>query len=299
MRKALFDLISSSIVFKYELPNHTLGIDRSLFSTDNDKCFSSLSDDSLAEIIYNSIIDYSFNEFDINGKDYQSLHTVALKTKLRYNENATQPSKISYGFYGEVILFSLLFVKFRAKPLISRGYFYNPLESSETKGYDSYHLVQNNGTTELWFGEVKFRNTHSSSIRSALENVSKAISDNYLSNNFLALINVRNSFNISGTKIDDILNSWEKNPQIQIINEIRRYDMKLIYPIVILYNKSTRGYDKSILNAINYIKDNYPPKTFNLSIPYTIYFVWLPVDEVRNIKTTVIRWIESKKRLML
>jgi hypothetical protein len=65
MRKELLDLISSSIVFKYDLPNHICGIDKSIFSTENDKCFWSVSNESLAEIIYNSIVEYSFNEFDI------------------------------------------------------------------------------------------------------------------------------------------------------------------------------------------------------------------------------------------
>lgn len=75
--------------------------------------------------------------------------------------------------------------KLNAKPVISRGYFYNPLESAETKGYDSYHLIEQNGVSELWFGEVKFRNTHSSGVNSALDSIEKAISDEYLSSNFL------------------------------------------------------------------------------------------------------------------
>lgn len=70
MREELYDLIENSIVYRYDLPNHHLGIDRSIFSNVNDKCFTSVSNDSLAEIIYNSIVEYSFNEFDIVGKDY-------------------------------------------------------------------------------------------------------------------------------------------------------------------------------------------------------------------------------------
>lgn len=298
MRKELSDLISNSIVYKYDLPNHKIDIDRSIFSTENDKCFLSESNDTLAEIIYNSIIEYSFNEFEIEGKDYEDLHTVALLTKLKYNEYATEKSKISYGFYGETILFCMLYAKLNAKPVISRGYFYNPLESSETKGYDSYHLIESNGITELWFGEVKFRNTHTSGINSALESIEKAISDAYLSKNFLAITNHKNNFNISGTKIETIIKQWEENPSIEIIKEIEKHDIKLIYPILILYNQDNQGYDKSIEKAIEYIKDNHSTKTFNLSIPFSIYFIWLPVDKVRDIKTMVIKWIESKKQLI-
>ena len=298
MRKELFDLITNTIVFKYDLPNNGLGIDKSIFSTENDKCYLSASNDSLSEIIYNSIIEYSFNEFDIEGKDYKNLHAIALKTKLKYNENATERSKISYGFHGETILFCILYGILNAKPVISRGFFYNPLESSETKGYDSYHLIENNGVTELWFGEVKFRATYNSGIKDALDNIQKAISDDYLSNNFLAITNFKNSFNITSTKVETIINQWEEAPHIDIIEEIKKHDLKLIYPIVILYDMNTQGYDKSIEKAVDHIKQNYSTKSFNLSIPYSIYFIWLPVDKARDIKTTVIEWIESKKQLI-
>jgi hypothetical protein len=298
MRQELLDLISSSIVYKYDLPNHSIGVDKSIFSTENDKCFMCISNESLSEIIYNSIVEYSFNEFDLKEADYEKLHVIALKTKLKYNESATEKSKISYGFHGETILFCMLYAKLYAKPVISRGYFYNPLESSETKGYDSYHLIENNGVTELWFGEVKFRETHRSGIESALNNLDKAISDTYLSTNVLAITNFKNSFNISGTKIETIIKQWEDNPSINIIEYIKKHDLKLIYPIMILYDKDKQGFDKSIEKVIKHIQDNYSTKTFALSIPFSIYFIWLPVDKVRDIKTTVIEWIESKKQLL-
>lgn len=298
MRDELLNLISSSIVYKYDLPNHELGIDKSIFSTENDKCFSSVSNNNLAEIIYNSIVDYSFNEFDLQEKDMMSLHSIALQTKIKYNEYATERSKISYGFHGETILFCMLYAKLNAKPVISRGYFYNPLESSETKGYDSYHLIENNGVTELWFGEVKFRNTFSSGINSALDSIDKAISDAYLSKNFLAITNHKNNFNIAGTKVEMIIKQWENNPSVDIIEEIKKHDIKLVYPIIILYNEHQEGYNHSIEIAIKHIKEKHSARTFTLSIPYSIYFILLPVDKVRDVKTTVIKWIESKKPLI-
>jgi len=298
MREELLNLISSSIVYKYDLPNHELGIDKSIFSTENDKCFSSVSNETLATIIYNSIVEYSFNEFDLKDKDIGNMHSIALQTKLKYNEYATEKSKISYGFHGETILYCMLYAKLNAKPVISRGYFYNPLEASETKGYDAYHLIENEGVTELWFGEVKFRNTYTSGIDSALENIEKAISDAYLSKNFLAITNHKNNFNISGTKVESIIAQWEENPTIDIIEEVKKHDIKLVYPIVILYNKHKQGYDHSIKIAIQHIIDKHSAKSFNLSIPFSIYFIWLPVEKVRDIKTTVIEWIESKKHLI-
>lgn len=298
MRQSLIDLISNTIVYKYDLPNLGLGIEKSLFSTENDKCFSSASNDDLAEIIYNSIIDYSFNEFDIDKKSYDNLHAIALKTKLKYNATATETVKISYGFHGETILFCMLYVQLGVRPVISRGYFYNPLEASETKGYDSYHITENNGVVELWFGEVKFRENHISCIKSALENKEKALSDTYLSSNFLSISNHKNNFNIQGSKVETIIKNWEENPQIEIIEEIKKHTIRLIYPIIILYDEDRAGYDESIKKAIDYIKERYNSKTFSLSIPYSIYFIWIPVQKVRDIKTKVIEWIELKKPLL-
>ncbi len=295
MRNELLDLISKSIVYKYDLPNPQLKIDKSIFSTENDKCFLSVSNDTLATIIYNSIVDYSFNEFDLEDKDMMNMHTIALLTKMKYNEYAKEKYKISYGFHGETILYCMLYAKFNAKAVISRGYFYNPLESSETKGYDSYHLIENKGITELWFGEVKFRNTFKSGVDSALDNIDKAISDKYLSKNLLAITNFKNSFNITGTKVETIINEWEKNPMVNIMEYVKKYNIKLIYPIIILYDKHKRGYDYSIDSVIKHINEKYTATQFELSIPYSIYFILLPVDKVRDIKTTVIKWIESRK----
>lgn len=298
MREKLLTLISDSILYKYDLPNIDLKIERSMFSTENDKCYSSVSNENISMIIYNSIVEYSFNEFDLQDKDIGNMHSIALQTKLKYNEYAKEQSKISYGFHGETILYCMLYAKLNAKPVISRGYFYNPLESSETKGYDSYHLIENNGVTELWFGEVKFRETHGAGIDSALESIEKAISDNYLSKNFLAITNHKNNFNISGTKVESIIAQWENNPSINIIEEVKKHNIKLIYPILILYNENQNGYDKSIESAIQHIKKKDLVKTYSLSIPFSIYFIWLPVEKVKEIKTTVIEWIESKKPLI-
>lgn len=297
MREELLSLINNTIVFKYDLPNSTLDIDRSIFSSENDRCFSSSDDSSLVDVIYNSIIEYSFNEFEMSNKDLNNLHTIALKTKLKYNENMDETAKIKYGFHGEVLLFCILYAKMNARPVISRGYFYNPLEGSETKGYDSYHLIERDGNTELWFGEVKFRTSHKSGIDSAIDGLEKAISDDYLSKNMFALINHKTNFNITGTKIEEIINNWEENPYIDMIEEIKKHDIKLVYPIIIIYDEKD-NYDNSILEAINHIKEKHTLRSFLISIPYSIYFIWLPVKKVRDIKVKVIEWIELKKPLI-
>ncbi len=299
MRQSLIDLIEKTIVYRYDLPNIGAGILKTIFSTDNDKCYSAIDKNDLSEIIYNSIIDYSFNEFDITGKDYQALLTIALKNKLKYNPDADETAKVKYGFFGEVILYSMLMVMFKAKPLIARGYFYNPLENAETKGYDSYQLIDNKGTTELWFGEVKFHINHKQGIKSVLDNIDKALSDLYFEKNVIAIHNHKNNLNISGSTIETILEDWETNPSIRIIDEVKKHKMRLVYPILLLYEDDTTGYDDNIKKVPEHILAEYAAKTFSLSIDYSVFFVLLPVEKVKEIKLSVIEWIESKKLPML
>jgi hypothetical protein len=133
MRKSLLELIEKTILYKYDLPY--LSIEKTIISTTNDKCYSVLDNLTFTEIIYNSIIDYSFNEFDVENKDFQNLHTIALMNKLKYNPNADDTVKLKYGFFGEVILYCILVSMYKAKPLIARGYFYNPLENAESRSF--------------------------------------------------------------------------------------------------------------------------------------------------------------------
>jgi len=300
MRKPLLNLINSTIIFEYNLPNLSKGIDKTIYSIDDDNCFSCRDINSFIEIIYNSIIEYSFNEFDLNNNDFENLLTIALKTKIKYNEKLKTSHKIKYGFLGEVVLYSLLNVIFKSKPLIARGYFYNPLESSETKGYDSYHLIEGITQPELWFGEVKFHTNYKKGINSVFENINKALSDNYLEQNVYAINNHLNNLNIKNTKIEQVLNDWNSNPNLKIIDEIKQHNMKLVYPIMILYEENKLGYDESIKIIPEYVKEKFENliESFDLSIDYSIFFILMPLKNVKHIKETVIEWIDSKKPLL-
>lgn len=298
MRKNLIDLIEKTIIYKYDLPNNKIGALKTVFSTENDKCYTTQNKNDLEEIIYNAIIEYSFNEFDLGDEDYTALHIGALKNKLKYNPTATEETKIKYGFFGEILLYVILFVMFKAKPLIARGYFYNPLENSETKGYDSYHLLENNGETELWFGEAKFHISHTGAIDSVLKNIEKALSDSYLEKNILQIQNHKNNLNISGSKIESILKEWERNPQINISTELKKHNIKLVYPVLLVYEEDDKGYDDNIKKVPDYINKKYANKKFSLSVDHRIFFILIPMSSVKEIKTNIIQWIDSKKQLI-
>lgn len=298
MRQSLLDLIEKTIVYQYDLPNSTTGVKKTIVSVDNDKCFKSIDKNDFTEIIYNSILEYSFNEFEIENKDYNKLHYIALQNRLKFNPDLDLDQKIKYGFLGEVILFSVLYILFKAQPLIARGYFYNPLENSETKGYDSYHLIENNNQTELWFGEVKFHKNYKTGIKSIFKNIDKAISDDYLKTNVFAISNQINNLHYKGSKIETVIKDWEENPYLSIIDEMKQHNMKLVYPVMLLYEEDDLGFDESIKKIPKYIEEEFTANPFGITVDYSIFFILLPMKDVKTIKEEVIKWIELKKPLM-
>ncbi len=299
MRQSLIDLIDKTIIYQYSLDCAIRKIDKTILTTIKDDCYKSIDDNSLIDIIYNSIIEYSFDEFDLANKKYDNLMSVALVSKLKYNEFASEKSKISYGFFGEVLLYSILMTKYKTNTLISRGYFYNPLEKSETKGYDSYHLIENSDNVELWFGEVKFRASFKDGVKSAIDGLQKAISDEYLKTNILAMVNHKDNNKLKDSKIKEIIDKWMADPLIvSIIDEVINYNMKLIYPILIVYDDKELNYDTKITNAIQHINTTFSPMTYKMSVDFEIFFMFLPLHETTNLKKEVIKCITSKKPLL-
>ena len=298
LRPELQQLVQKTILLKFTLPNTPEKINRSVHSTENDQCLTVSCSDDLAKVIYNSIIDYSLGEFELKQRAYQKSLAIAIQTRLKYNPLAKTEDKIKYGFLGEVVLYSVLTCVLNAKPAIARGYFYNPLENSETKGYDSYHLLESNGNVELWFGEVKFYIDGKAAINSVMTNLSKALSDNYLEQNILAISNQKQNANIAGSKIIDIIEAWEDCPEIRIIEEIKSRGLKFVYPIMILYQSSKPSYEGKISEIIDHIAVTHPTIAKSLSVNFEIFLILLPVDEVVKTKKKVIQWIESKEPLL-
>ena len=294
MRKSLKELIEKTIIFEYKLPNSLKFIDKTIYSTENDQCYSSSDNEQLADIIYNSIIEYAFNEYELENADYQNAHSEALLTRIKFSPNKGAAVQLKHGFFGEVLLYCVLCTMHKAMPLISRGYFYNPLENSETKGFDSYHIIEDEDKLELWCGEVKFHAKHSGGIDDALNKIDNALSDDYLNKNLLALPNNVDNFN-KKSKIDTIITQWKQNPNITILEEAKKHNQKLVYPILLLFNEGSSGYDESIKSVIKHIKDNHSTKTFSLSVELSIFFILIPVNNTKEIKTKVLEWIKANK----
>lgn len=297
MREALKKLVNETIILEYKLPCSTNNISKSKYTSENDDCYFVTNNEDIVPIIYNSIIEYSFKELNISDQDFSKLISKALLTKLRYDEKHTDDFKLKYGFYGEVLLYSFLSVFYKSNAFISRGYFYQPLEKSETKGYDAYHLIEDRDNIELWFGEVKFRADYKSGISSALGNIQKAISDDYLNSNLLAISGQLDSANATDSKLYKIIDSWDSST-IKLIEEIKKYNIKLIYPILIIFDDKKQGYNELINDVIDNINANDASNVFKISIDYSIFFILVPVSNAVNIKREVLEWIKLKKPLI-
>lgn len=153
-------------------------------------------------------------------------------------------------------------------------------------------------TCNFGFGEVKFHARYKAGIDSVLKNISKAISDDYLERNVFAISNQVHNLNCSGSKIETIINKWQKNPKLKIVEELQQHKMKLVYPIMLLFDEDKTGYDSSIKKIPEYIEKEHKSLKFNIGIDYSIFFILIPLQSVKNIKKDVIKWIESKKPLL-
>jgi hypothetical protein len=303
MKQNLTDLVQRTIIFQCNLPCDDRKLKQTHLSDKDDNCFEIKDLAGLSKIIYNNIINYAYDTFEMLHDDDVLLRR-ALYSRIRYNHQANEEAKLGYGFYGEVLLHALLQVIYKVPPLISKGHFFI-VGNGESKGYDSYHLIQAGEQIHLWFGEAKFREQSASCIKTALDNLNtKVLTDKYFTeNNFIPIFDEMHKSAIydpvlESSRLMEIKNKWIEKGEIKI-EDFQAANIGIVYPIMIAFNESRKGYDKSISNCLDYIQKNYNKLTFNkLSLNRTIFFIFIPMKDVKAVKTTVIQWIESKEQLM-
>jgi len=301
MREALKVAVENAIFLECKLPHQESGIDKSCLSDPNDICYNNTNPQEISKIIYNGIVEFAVNEFEINYDDLAREQRRAIISRIRYNPGADDSAKLKYGFYGEVLLDLILRTFMNTSVLAARGYFYSPIENSEPKGFDAFHLMERDGEIDLWFGEAKFYQNYKNAITSVLEKLSISLSDDYLDRNLLAIINQREHITTTTQRINELLNAWEENPNINLAEEMRQRNIKLVYPIFIAYEKNkTDVYHDSVKKCIDHIAEEC--RRLHISVPasfdYRLFFIFLPLSEVKQIKERVITWIDSQEPLI-
>lgn len=299
MRQSLRDLMQNAIALQYTLPYDKGGvhIPRTVISNKSDDCLMQVgTNDDISKIIYNGIAEYAFNDNEIDLTKLEALQLRALQSKLKYNPNAQIAQQLGYGFHGEVMLHLLLEHFYHTNKAIARGYLYSALENAETKGYDSYLMAEDNDVVYMYFGEAKFYiSGYKDSVKKIFENIDNALSDDYLHRNFLAMENQYDHIN-QDSRIKQIIDAWRDNPLINMAVEANNYNMHLVYPMLVIFDNKANSYDELILEVLDYIKNNVINPT--LTIPYTLFFIFLSVGDSRAIKTQVLQWISQRQPLM-
>lgn len=301
MRKTLEHVIRNAILLEYELPNQERGLEKSCISSKNDICLNNSNSQEISKIIYNGIVEFAINEFRIDYSQLQKEQVRAIRSRIRYDENDPADVKLKYGFFGEVLLDLILRVFLGTRVLIARGYFYSPIENSEVKGFDAFHLMERDGKAELWFGEAKFYESPRKAITSVLEKIATSLSDEFLGRNLLAIINEAKNISNSNDQFSSLIKAWHDNPNIALPQEIANRGMRLVYPVFIAYQKNkTDQYHQSIKRCIEHIASECLRLKINIpaSFDYRLFFIFLPIADVKQIKETVLKWIDSQEPLI-
>lgn len=302
MKDSLTQLIDRTLILEYKLSHPTFGIDKTCITHNdlNDDCYKHVNSEDFNRIIYESILYYSYDEFQLLGGDHQKMFLKAFNSKFRYNYTATDLAKRRLGIYGEALLYAILHRFYNTNTLVSRGYFYDIQKKSEVTGYDCFHLIQKNDEIELWFGETKFYEDGKAAIDSVFKSIEKAISDDYLVNtNFTTILQKKGNIVDKNSKLYKILDQWDKSIIESLEQELMKHNIKLVYPILVTFDKTNDDYNETIRTAIKHINDNYSHVRFNnISIEYSIFFILMPIDDVKESKETIIAWIDKKEPLM-
>lgn len=301
MREKLEEAIKEAVVFECQLPHEESNTEKSCLTARNDDCYNNSDKDKIAKIIYNGIVEYATNEYKIDYENLFKEQRKAILTRIRYDKAAAESTKLKYGFYGEVLFDLILRIFYKTFVLVSRGYFYLPLNGNEVAGFDSFHLIKTEQNIELWFGEAKFHKDYKEAIAQVIEKLCISLSDDYLDKNLKAIIVQNENWSTDDSKLRAILDAWNKNPDIKLSEEIKKFNFSLVYPVFIAYEKKEKdGYYESIKKCVSYIEEECKKKGIEIpaTFKYRIFFIFLPLSDVKSIKESVIKWIETNEPLI-
>lgn len=301
MREKLEEAIKEAIVFECQLPHEESSTKKSCLTARNDDCYNNSDKNKIAKIIYNGIVEYATNEYKIDYENLLKEQRKAILTRIRYNKTATESTKLKYGFYGEVLFDLILRIFYKTFVLVSRGYFYSPLDEKEVPGFDCFHLIKAEQNIELWFGEAKFHKDYKKAIGQVIEKLRISLSDDYLDKNLKAIIVQNENWTTDDSKLRAILDAWKENPDIKLSEEVKKFNFSLVYPVFIAYEKKDKDdYYESIKNCISYIEEECKKNGIEMpaTFKYRIFFIFLPLSKVKSIKESVIKWIEMNEPLI-
>lgn len=294
MRDSLKKLFDKVITLKYRLPCDTYS--KTEVSTGDDYAFKADCDKSVSDLIYNSIVDLAFDDYYIDINSLNDCQQKALDNKIRFNVK----DQLALGFYGEALLNVFLQLYFGTSVLVARGLFFDLLSNSEIHGYDSHHIIETNDSLEFWFGEAKFYDSYSEALKQIWNKINDDIDFNYFNKNIQVIVQKNYEISAKGHLINKFINECKKDPFRNFYDDINKYNGKLVYPIFVISNELKKGFDETIkkeVDKINELNISNPVKTPK-DLTVELFFIFLPVNDAKTIKSEVLKCIQMKKSLI-
>lgn len=97
MRESLRNAIKHTLCIEFWLPDAKSGLDKTSITTVKDMCLKNDDNKELAKIIYNGLVEYALNEYEL---DYDNLEVEQMKVlakRIKYDSGATDLTKSIMG----------------------------------------------------------------------------------------------------------------------------------------------------------------------------------------------------------
>ncbi|MBX7135520.1 MAG: DUF1837 domain-containing protein [Fimbriimonadaceae bacterium] len=174
------------------------------------------------------IFDRHLTSFALSFTEWDSIAGSTAAASLRKAAQAVYDTDKygSRGEFGELILHAAVKDFFGGQPAVSKIY-YKDSPNDTVKGFDCVHVVEANGSLELWIGEVKYYQNLSQAIRDVIAEIEVHLKADFLRREFVAITN----------KID---RDWPLAQELtDLLDRARSLDEilpRLVVPVMLTYN---------------------------------------------------------------
>jgi hypothetical protein len=135
--------------------------------------------------------DYLFEWLPEFALKYSEIRDVNSSTAIRLIRKAartvyTTEKYGKRGEFGELLLHAMIREVFDSEPAISK-IFYKSSTNETVKGFDAVHVVEDQGSLELWLGEAKFFSDCSDAISKVVKEINDHARRDYLRDEFILI----------------------------------------------------------------------------------------------------------------
>lgn len=229
------------------------------------------------------------SSFALSFTDFQSITGDTAALMLRKAADAVYSTEKYQlrGEFGELFLHAAARDFFGAQPAVSKIHFKDgPNET--VKGFDSVHIVENDGEVEVWLGEVKFYNDLNRAIRDVVKELKDHLAADFLRREFVAITN----------KIDP---QWPHAERlIDLLHANRSLDQiieNLVVPVMLTYDSAAvqthDRLDEQYITALNAEARSAWRKferTLDIPFPVTLHLILVPLES----KAAIISLLHKK-----